>query len=424
MQRVGFWVCATLVFASMVGTGVFTSLGFQVGALPSPFVILVLWTVGGVVALCGALSYAELAAALPRSGGEYHFLSRIFHPSVGVMAGFVSVFVGFSAPIALGALAFGSYTAAAWPGLSPVPMSVVIVLALAVIHSVAIRVSGVFQVAATLFKALLIVGFIVIGFSKAGSLDATPRVGDLALIGSAPFAVSLMFVLYSYSGWNAAVYVAGEVRTPARTVPMALLTATISVTLLYVLLNAVFLASAPASDFAGRIDVGNIAAQALLGEEGGRVMSAIIGVGLISSLSALTWAGPRVAQTAGRDFEVLRWFAATTEGGIPRRALFFQTFVVMVLLLTASFEAVLVYAQFALIACSALTVAGLFVLRVREPLLARPFRCPGYPAVPAIFLMACVFSLGHTLISRPIEALAGLATLACGVVLYFAVRRK
>ena len=130
-RRVGLWACVTLGFSSMVGTGVFTSLGFQIGPLPSPFVILLLWALGGVVALCGALSYAELAAALPRSGGEYHFLSRIFHPALGLMAGIISVFVGFAAPIALGAMAFGRYVAAAFPAMPPLVSSVCVVLVLA-----------------------------------------------------------------------------------------------------------------------------------------------------------------------------------------------------------------------------------------------------------------------------------------------------
>ncbi|MDX2081551.1 MAG: amino acid permease [Terrimicrobiaceae bacterium] len=424
MQRVGFWVCATMVFASMVGTGVFTSLGFQVGALPSPFVILVLWGLGGVIALCGALSYAELAAALPRSGGEYHFLGRIYHPALGVMAGFVSVFVGFSAPIALGAIAFGRYIAAAWPAVPPWPASFVVIIGLAAIHSRAVRVSGVVQVAVTSFKALLILGFIVAGSLAAPGADFRPQSGDAALIVSAPFAVSLLFVLYAYSGWNSAVYIAGEVRNPGRTLPLALGLATVAVTFLYVALNAVFLASAPAGEFAGKVEVGQVAARHLFGEAGGRIMSAVIGLGLISSLSALTWAGPRVAQTAGQDFPALRWFAKTSETGIPHRALFFQTAIVLGLVATASFEAVLVYAQFALVVCSLLTVFGLFVLRVREPALSRPFRCPGFPIVPAIFVAGCVFTVIYTCFDRPIQATAGALTLLAGLGLYFAVRGR
>lgn len=424
MHRVGFWVCTTLVFANMVGTGVFTSLGFQAAVLPSPFALIFLWVLGGIVALCGALSYAELAAALPRSGGEYHFLGRIFHPSLGVMGGFVSVFVGFAAPIALAAMAFGKYIAAALPGIHSAVASIAVVLILAAIHAVALRVSGVVQVAATFLKVSLIVTFIIAGCWLAQGVNLWPHPGDWRLIASAPFAISLMFVMYSYSGWNAAVYIAGEVKSPERIVPAALTTATLAVTLLYVALNAVFLSSAPISEFAGKVAVGEVSARHLFGAGGGRIMSGVIAVGLISSLSALTWAGPRVAQTAGEDFSALRWFAVRTRGGIPLRALALQTGVVIVLLLTSSFEAVLVYAQFALIACSCLTVLGLLVLRRREPTLARPFKCPCYPIVPGLFLTVSFFTLGYTILSKPLEAGAGILTLCCGLGLYFLIRNN
>ena len=196
-RKVGLITCTALALANMIGTGVFTSLGFQVAAIPSPFLILLLWVLGGVIALCGALSYAELAAALPRSGGEYHFLSQIYHPAVGFMAGFVSVAVGFSAPIALAAIALGKYLAAALPGLQAVPVSIAAVLLLAAIHSLTVRASGNFQVLITALKVALIVTFILIGIARGGAWTFSPHGGDSGLIFSGPFAVSLMFVLYS-----------------------------------------------------------------------------------------------------------------------------------------------------------------------------------------------------------------------------------
>ena len=423
MQRVGFWVCVTLVFSSMVGTGVFTSLGFQIGSLPSPFVILVLWALGGVVALCGALSYAELAAALPRSGGEYHFLSRIFHPALGLMAGIISVFVGFAAPVALGAMAFGKYVAAAFPGVPPLFSSVCVVLVLTVVHGMTLTVSGRFQIVATVFKAGLILFFIIAGAVLARGANFRPMSGDMALVLSPSFAVSLMFVMYAYSGWNSAVYIAGEVRAPAQTIPKALTSATVAVTVLYVALNAVFLASAPPGEFAGKVEIGQIAARHLFGDVGGRIMACVIATGLVAALSALTWAGPRVAQTAGEDFRALEWFSGKSPGGVPRRALAFQTFIVLILLVSSSFEAVLIYAEFALVTCSCLTVIGLLVLRLREPSLERPFRCPWVPLVPLVFLGVGLFSLAYTLMERPVQALAGIATLVAGAGLYFLVRQ-
>jgi len=424
MQRVGFWVCVTMVFSSMVGTGVFTSLGFQIGSLPSPFVIMVLWALGGVVALCGALSYAELAAALPRSGGEYHFLSRIFHPALGLMAGIISVFVGFAAPIALGAMAFGKYVASAFHGVPQVLSSVGAVLVLALVHGVTLKVSGRFQVVATVLKACLILFFIIAGAMLAPGTDFRPKSGDVALVLSPSFAIALMFVMYAYSGWNSAVYIAGEVRSPARTIPMALMAATMTVTVLYMALNAVFLAAAPPAELAGKVQVGEIAARHLFGDAGGRLMACVIAGGLVAALSALTWAGPRVAQTAGEDFPALAWFGCKSSGGVPRRALAFQTFIVVLLLVSSSFESVLLFAEFALVACSCLTVLGLLVLRIREPSLARPFRCPWVPFVPLVFLGVGLFSLAYTLRERPVQGFAGMAALGAGAGLYFLVRQN
>jgi APA family basic amino acid/polyamine antiporter len=421
-RKVGLISCTSLAIANMIGTGVFTSLGFQVQALHSPFLILLVWALGGVVAFCGALSYAELSAALPRSGGEYNFLSAIYHPAIGFMSGFVSVAVGFSAPIALSAMALGKYLAAALPGISATWISTVVVLLLAATHSFTVRASGNFQVVITALKVGLIVAFIGLGSLRGGPLLSAPQEGDLGLIFSGPFAVSLMFVLYSYSGWNAAAYIIGEVREPQRTVPGAILLAAIVVTILYVLLNAVFLASGPAEAFAGKIEVGEIAAQNLFGEQGGRLMAALISGGLISSISAMTWAGPRVAQTVGRDFPALRLFARTSLGGVPRVAIGVQTLIVLVMLATATFEAVLLCTQFSLLACSSLTVLGVPVLRWRQPALLRPFRCFWYPLTPILFLALNLFAMVYTAVDKPKQALAGLAILLLGIGLYFVAR--
>ncbi len=424
-RKVGLTTCTALVMANMIGTGVFASLGFQVAALHSPFLILVLWAVGGVVALCGALSYAELAAALPRSGGEYNFLRHIYHPAIGLMGGFVSVVVGFTAPIALTAILVGKYVAAAVPNAPAMTISVGLVLALALLHAVTVRTSGNFQIAITSLKIGLILAFIALGFWKGFQQPEIflPRGGDLALAFSAPFAMSLMWVYYSYSGWNAAVYIIGEVRNPERTVPWALLLATVMVTIMYVILNAVFLGSGPMEGFEGKKEVGEIAAANLLGEQGGRVMSGLISAGLISAISAMTWAGSRVAQMAGRDFYPLRFLARTSAGGVPHVALLLQTVIVLVMMATMTFETVLMYAQFAITMCGFLTVLGVIVLRWRQPDLPRPFRCWGYPVTPLVLLGVDLFALSYTAMANPGHAAASVCTLLAGIGLYFLVRR-
>lgn len=423
-EKVGLVSCFALVVANMIGTGVFAGLGYQVERLPSPFLVIVLWALGGVVALCGALSYAELAAALPRSGGEYRYLTRIYHPSIGFMGGFVSSMVGFAAPIALAVMLSGSYLAAAFPGMPEGVVSFALALGLAGAHAFTVRTSGGFQILVTALKVGLILAFIGVGVWKGNppSGGFMPQGGDWGLLWSGSFAISLMYVLYSYTGWNAAAYISGEVHDATRTVPRALVLATVFVTILYVALNAVFMASAPLDAFSGKREVGEIAARHLLGETGGRVMAGLIGVGLVSAASAMTWAGPRVSQAIGEDLEAQRWLAKTSPGGVPRRALAVQTVVVCLLLLSGTFEEVLVFAFFAILACGFLTVLGVFILRWREPELSRPFRCWGYPVTPLIFLLLNGFTLAWTAGERPMQAAAGCLTLGVGIGLYFFVR--
>lgn len=362
----------------------------------------------------------------PRSGGEYTFISRIYGLRVGFAAAFVSVSVGFAAPISLVAMAIGEYLSGALPGVPARSVSFAALIALAGVHSVAVRASGVFQVLVTGMKITMIATFLLLGY-RAGNVSGVsfmPSDADTGLVFSSSFAVALMFVLYSYSGWNASSYILGEVRDPQRIVPRAMLAATLFVAGLYLLLNLLFLRSAPPAAFAGEIEVAEIAARSLFGSEGGRLMAGMISLGLAASLSAMTWAGPRVAQAVGRDFPALGWLAQTSASGVPRRALVLQTLLALVYLSTSSYEAVLVYTQFALMLCGFLTVAGLILMRWREPGLDRPFQCTGYPVTPLVFLLVSAFALIHTAIEKPGEALAGTLTLAAGYGLYFIARTK
>ena len=414
----------SLVVANMIGTGVFTSLGFQVGPLPSGFAIIVLWLLGGFCALCGALAYGELAAALPRSGGEYHLLSEIYHPAVGFLAGWISAAVGFSVPIALAAMAFGEYFAAALPGTPPLPVSLGIVAIVTAVHLRGLTLGSLFQNSATVLKLLLIIALIVAGITLGEPRGTTffPRAGDAALIASAPFAVSLIFVMYAYSGWNASVYIAGEIRDPGRNVPRSIVTGTLFVTILYVLVNAVFLHVTPRAEILEldkKEKIAALAATHIFGAGGGRVMAGLICAGLVSSISAMTWVGPRVTMTMGEDCRALRFLATKSERGTPVAAIVAQAGVVVVLLLTATFEAVLTYIQFSLTFCSFLAVLGVIVLRRRRPELHRPYKTWGYPVTPLIFLTVSLWMMWHILRSQPRESLAGIATLLLGLGIYF-----
>lgn len=423
--KITLTTATSIAVANMVGTGVFTSLGFQLEGTRSPFALLLLWLLGGVFALCGALTYGELAAALPRSGGELNFLSRIYHPAVGFLAGWVSVVVGFTLPIALAAMAFGSYFARLLPGSSPVLMSCLLVVIVTMAHLFSLRIGSLFQNAFTLFKVLLIIGFVAAAAMMAPSLslDLTPTRQAWSEVWSGSYAISLLYVMYAYTGWNAATYVMDEVEQPRLNVPRSLALATLIVTVLYTALNWAFLVSAPADAMAGQLDVGHVAASHLFGDVGGRLMSGALCLALVSTISAMVWAGPRVTQVIGQDYAVFRRLARTNSRGIPVLAILVQSAGVLLLLVTSTFQILLVYAQFILGLSSALTVFGVFVLRRRAPDLERPYRVWGYPLTPLFFFLLSVLIVGFTFVERPWESIAGLLTVLLGLPVYWYSQR-
>ena len=410
----------------MIGTGVFTSLGFQLLEIQSGFVILMLWLVGGITALCGALSYAELGASLPRSGGEYNFLSEIYHPGVGFVAGWVSATIGFAAPTALAAITFGTYLASVVPSLSPRWLATSLILVLAAAHATTRRTSGGTQRAFTYLKVVLIAAFCLLGWTLADApqdISFLPAAGDGTLIASGAFAVALIYVNYAYTGWNAATYVIDELDRPEQTLSRVLLTGTTIVLVLYLLLNFTFLYVAPIDALAGRLEIGYVAAQFVFGDTGAAIMGMALALLLVSTVSAMTLAGPRVLQVIGQDFTVLRFLSRTNSHDVPVVAVALQSALAVTLVLTATFESILIFAGFTLGASTLFTVAGLFVLRWRRPELERPYRVPMYPLPPLVFLGLMGWTLTYLLVQRPMEGLAGIAILASGGVFYALSRR-
>jgi APA family basic amino acid/polyamine antiporter len=427
---VSLLTATSIVVANMIGTGVFTSLGYQVADLSSAFVILCLWVIGGVVALGGALSYAELAAALPRSGGEYHFLARIFHPALGFLAGWTSATVGFAAPIALAAIAFGTYAQGIFPSLSPLLLSLIVVWGTSAIHFTGLRRGGKFQDWTTLLKVALIVVFIAAGFlvHVTPGVSFLPARHDLRLMTGSSFAISLVFVMYAYSGWNASTYIVNEIRDPERNVPRSVCFGTLAVLILYVALNAAFLRTTPMPALAGKVEVGLIAGQQIFGEAGGKFVAALICLGLISTISSMVWIGPRVTVAMGEDLPGLSLLAIKTMNGTPRVALVLQALITTVLL-AGRFDSVVDYIQVQLLLFSTLTVLGLIVLRIREPALARPYRTWGYPFTPILFLIVSAIMIFYLVRLKPWQSLEGLGTILIGFGVYLltggkTVRRK
>jgi APA family basic amino acid/polyamine antiporter len=250
-----------------------------------------------------------------------------------------------------------------------------------------------------------------------------PTARALAEIPTASFAVSLIYVSYAFSGWNAAAYIVGELKDPQRTLPRAMLHATLLVTVLYLALNWTFLRAVPIAELAGKVEVGGLAATAMFGASGGRLMNGMIAFVLLSAVSAMTFAGPRIVHTVGEDLPALAFLARRTPAGVPRNALLLQQGIALLFILTGTFEPVLTYAGFTMNLLSLLVVAGVFVMRRREPDLPRPYKAWGYPVTPAIFVALSAWTLTYVAIAKPTEALYGVLTLASGLLLLVFRRR-
>lgn len=418
-KKIDLFTATCLVVANTIGVGVFTSLGFQVASITSGFALLSLWVVGGIFALCGALCYGELASVMPRSGGEYHYLSKIYHPIVGFLSGWVSVTVGFAAPIAAAAIALGKYFSNVVP-IDARVIALITVVAISLIHTRNMRVGSYFQSISTTLKIALILILIACGFliQQPQNLSFLPSSETLTDIFNAPFATSLVFVTYAYSGWNASIYIADDIKKPERNIPFSLLLGTLVVLVLYVFLNFIFLFTTPIDELAGQVDVGYIAANRIFGNAGGNIMSLLISFGLVSSISSMIWAGPRVTQMIGEDIPLFRPLAKRNQYGAPLYAMLLQLTLVIFLTISSSFEAVITYLGFTLTLSSCITVLGVFVHRMRYPDINRPYRTWGYPLTPLIFLAISLWILVFVFQDQPAESLAGLGTILLGIPIY------
>ena len=419
-----------VVVANMIGTGVFTSLGYQVIDIRSVFVLLLLWLVGGLAALCGALTYAELSASLPRSAGEYHFLDRIYHPAMGFVSGWVSITIGFAAPTALAAMTFAAYLSAALAGeyeINREIAAIALVVLLTVTHGFSRHASGGFQQWFTLAKILLILLFcalISVFVQTPQDIKLIPVADDFALATGSAFAVSLIYVNYAYAGWNAATYISNEIENPRENIPRIMIVGTVTVMILYLLLNAVFLYAVPMAELSGKIEIGVIVAEHTFGSTGAMVMGFGLAILLISTVSAMIMAGPRVLQVIGEDYSVFRFLSVINKRGVPTRAIVSQSLLTIFFISTATFESILVFSGFILGVNSLFAVLGVFVLRHRESK-AEPsgYKTWGYPLTPLIYIAITLWTLIFISLNRPMEAGMGFIVVVMGLILYFISKR-
>ena len=435
---------SALVVSNMIGTGIFTTTGYLAGDLGRPVLVLGIWVVGALMVTAGCLSYAELGINFPRSGGEYVYLREAWGPAWGFMSGWVSFLAGFAAPVALGTLAFSEYLshfypalmvsrqgsgAFGWLHLGPGQgLALAVLAAFTVINILGVSLAARLQSAIAILNLAVLAAFLVltftIGHGKWSNFAATATRTSAHGLG-AQFAASLVFVMYAYSGWNAASYVAGEIKNPERTLPRALLTGAAIVALFYVALNAAFIYALPLESLKGVVSVGAQAAQALFGAPRGGLFIGVMAAAILGCVSAMTLVGPRVYYAMARDgcfFKGAgnvhpRWHT-------PMAAILYQAVASGLMIVTGTFETLMTYIGFALVLSAAMAAAGVFRLRRRaewRPLAAVSW-C--YPLIPLLFIGSSLWMLLYTLALKPRPSLLGLATIASGGLLYHWVFRR
>jgi len=432
-RDLGAFSATNIVIANIIGAGIFTTTGIIAGYLPGPGWVLGCWILGGAIAVAGALCYAELATRMPDEGGEYLYLSRLYHPLLGFLTGWTSFFVGFSAPIAASAMASSEYllpaSMGAVAGIDPFLLrkllAIVIIASFTVLHWSGLRVGSRVQNVLTAIKILIVIGIAGVGLAgigaSAGAAAGTPQEGTG---GALAFGTAMMLVMFSYSGWNASGYIAGELRNPRRTIPVSLLTGTGIVIVLFLAINIFILRALPYREAAGTIAVVEKAAVAAFGPWMGRGLGLMVGVALLSSLSAFIMIGPRIYFAMARD-RLFFPFAARVhpKHGVPGRSILIQGALAVVMVAAGSFEQLMVYLGFALGIFPWLAVAGIFIARRRgigdETAVATPL----FPVIPLLFLAVTLVLMVVAFVNRPMESSAAIVTIAAGIPLYYLWKR-
>ncbi len=436
----GLATATFVVIAGMVGAGVLTTSGFTVYAVGSNQWMLLLWVLGGVIAVCGALTIAELSAALPRTGGDYVYLYEAYGALPAFLSGWVSFLIGFSGPSAASAYAFANYILAPFGGTSefrPIAERLLAssaILFFAGVHIAGRRKSATVQAWITILKLVALGLFALSGLSigwrnSANLNDLTPLSWPL----SVTMMSSMVYIYYAYTGWNSASYLAGEIKDPQRKLPRAILLGTAGVTALYLALNLVYALALSAADVRGIVDnpanrIGNvavapiaqIAAARLFGERWATPLSILIGLMLLSTLSAYVLIGPRVVYAMARAGQFPSVAGRlTARSGTPAVATILQIAVALVLLWTGTQESIIVYAGVGLSIFSMMAMSSIYILRWRRPLLARPFKTPGYPVTPAVYLLLTGSLTLATFYDRPRVSLYALLSILAGIPIFY-----
>ncbi len=438
-RKLGLFPVINIVVANIIGAGIFTTTGYLMDFLGNPVMMLLLWLIGGLIAFSGALAFGELGAVFPEAGGEYTFISKLFHPLLGFLSGWLSLIVGFSAPIAASAIGFSKYFVWAFPDfqswllfdqimepeLFSKLLAVFVILAFSALHARGVELGAKVQDALTILKVLLVSGLVFAGFLWGeGSFSNIKYTQSFAFDFAdwKSLGLSLMFVMFAYSGWNSATYIGSEIKNPRKVIPRSLLISTVIVTLLYLLLNMFFVYAIPQGQMAGEPEIGGVAAGYAFGSVAETVISLLISFALFSSLSAFIILGPRVYYSMSRDGYFFRFVSKVhPRFKVPQNALLLQSLIAIVLVLSGTFEQILAYMGFSLGIFPILAVLGVFKLRIKRK---STMKMPGYPFVHAFFIVMNVAILVLAYFERPWESNIAILTALSGIPVFYWFKKK
>ena len=425
--KIGLITAISLIVASMIGTGVFTSLGFQVIGIHSTAALLMLWIAGGIVALFGALSYAELAVYMPRSGGEYRYLSNLYHPALGFLSGWVSATLGFAGPVAIACMAFGEYFSnlVSW---NTNLLASIILAGITIVNLTSLKLGGRFQTVFTLVNISLILAIIICGFvlpDHSHFLFSLTK-DDASQMISPEFFESLVYVSFAYSGWNSATYIAEEIKDPKKNLPKALFWGSFIVMILYLLLNLIFLYSSPISELNNQFQVAFIAAKNIFGQKGALIIAVIISIGLIASINSMMFTGPRVTRAIGQDFPIFKKLAHINSKGSPVYAILLQFLIALILIHISNPKEIMKYIGFTLSLFTTLAVAGVFINRYKNPSVEKKsiLLKITYILIPSIFILLELMMMFYLFQKDPWPPIAGFLTILSGLLVYAFIYKK
>jgi len=429
-RRLGLFPITNIVIANMIGAGIFTTSGLLMADLKDPMLMLLLWLIGGIIALAGALCYGEIGASIPKAGGEYAFLSKLFSHKLGFLSGWVSFVVGFSAPIAASSIGFSEYLYRAVPvifefsWIGPEGMkkiySILIIVIFTMVHLRGVEFGAKVQNYLTFLKVLLVVGLVLFGFflgsGDLGNLSISKEVKEIP-VSWKTMGLSLMWIMFAFSGWNASVYIGSEIKRPERNIPLSLLVGTGIVSLLYLLINLLYIYAVPPKEMEGVIAIGGLAIGKLFGPDYESFFSLLVAFALFSSISAFIILGPRVYFAMAADGHFFKFASKVhPKYQVPAYSIIFQGIISVIIILSGTFDQILTYMGFSLGIFPIITVFGIFKLR-REKL--NKLRLPGYPLTPILYIVAGIMMLFLSFLERPMESSIAILTILAGLPAYY-----